>query len=206
MKKLIGKIINGKDNRLNGLIALGIVLSIALGCNCGKTFDLDNTSSSSNSTSDNPFASNSSSSNSTTTSRPGETKPNASKGALPTDGEIQYLVRETMLAFNDALQKEDFNDFYAGISKQWQKQTSADSMKSSFQSFIDGQANFGEIKSMTAEIEDRKTRKQSGYNVFDVKGKYSTSPIATTFDLSYVAEGSEWKLFKIQVYTGVKRQ
>jgi len=203
MNKLIGKIINGKDNRLNGLIALAVVLSIALGCNCGKTFDLDNTSSSSNSTTDNPFATNTTSSN-TSTTRAGESKPNASKGAMPTDGEIQYLVRETMLGFNSALQTADFNAFYASISKQWQKQTTAESMKSSFQSFIDGKASFGEISSMTAEVEDKKTRKQSGYNVFDVKGKYSTSPIATTFDLSYVAEGSEWKLFKIQVYTGVK--
>lgn len=204
MKKIIGSLINGKNNKLNGLIALGVVLSIALGCNCGKTFDLDNTSSSSNSTSDNPFASNTSSSNTATTDRPGETKPNASKGAMPTDGEIQYLVRETMLAFNDALQKADFNEFYNGISKQWKKQTTADSMKSSFQSFIDGKASFGEIRSMTADIENRATRKQSGFNVLDVKGKYDTSPIDTTFDLSYIAEGSEWKLFKIQVYTGVK--
>lgn len=203
MNKLIGKIINGKDNRLNGLIALGVVLSIALGCNCGKTFDLDNTSTTSNTTSDNPFSNGSTASN-TSTTRAGETKPNASKGAMPTDGEIQYLVRETMLGFNDALQQEDFTAFYSTISKQWQKQTSAASMKSSFQSFIDGQANFGEIRDMAATIEDKKTRKQSGYNVFDVKGKYSTSPIATTFDLSYVAEGNEWKLFKIQVYTGVK--
>jgi hypothetical protein len=205
MNKLIGKILNGKDNRLNGLIALGVVLSIALGCNCNRTFDLDNTTSSSNSTSDNPFATNTSSSN-TSTTRAGETKPDASKGTLPSDGEIQYLVRDTMLGFNEALQQEDFNAFYSNISKQWQKQTSAESMKTSFQSFIDGQASFGEIRDMTAEIEDKKTRKQSGYNVFDVKGKYATSPIATTFDLSYVAEGKEWKLFKIQVYTGVKRQ
>lgn len=200
--KLIRDLINGKDNRLNGVIALGVVLSIALGCNCNN-LGSSNSSSTGNTTSDNPFASNTSASN-TSTTRAGETKPNASKGAMPADGEIQYLVRETMLAFNDALQQEDFTEFYSSISKQWQKQTSAASMKSSFQSFIDGEANFGEISDMTATIEDKKTRKQSGYNVFDVKGKYSTSPIATTFDLSYVAEGNEWKLFKIQVYTGVK--
>lgn len=204
MNKLIGKIINGKDNRLNGLIALAVVLSIALGCNCGKTFNLDDTSSSSNSTSDNPFDTNTSSSNSTTTSRAGETKPNASKGAMPTDGELQYLVRETMLGFNSALQTADFNAFYSSISKQWQKQTTADSMKTSFQSFIDGKASFGEISTMTADVKNKATRKQSGFNVLDVKGEYATSPIATTFDLSYIAEGSEWKLFKIQVYTGVK--
>ena len=125
---------------------------------------------------------------------------------MPTDGEIQYLVRETMLGFNDALQQEDFNAFYSTISKQWQKQTSPESLKSSFQSFIDGEANFGEIRSMTAEIEDKKTRKQSGYNIFEVKGKYATSPIATTFNLKYVAESSEWRLIEIQVYTRVRQR
>lgn len=203
MKKVIRSLVSGNDTKLNGLIALAVVLSIALGCNCGKTFNLDNTSSTSNTTSDNPFASNTSSSN-TSTTRADETKPNATKGAMPTDGELQYLVRETLLSFNNALQTEDFDAFYASVSKQWQKQTSAESMKSSFQSFIDGEANISEISDMTATLEDKKTRKQSGFNVLDVKGKYDTSPIDTTFDLSYIAEGSEWKLFKIQVYTGVK--
>ena len=44
----------------------------------------------------------------------------------------------------------------------------------------------------------------AGYNLVDIKGDYDTSPIKTTFDLSYIQEGSDWKLFKIQVYTGVK--
>jgi len=202
MKKVIGNLLNGRDNRPNGLIALAVVLSIALGCNC-RNLNSSNVSSTDNPSSDNPFASNSSSTNSSTT-RAGETKPDASKGALPTDGELQYLVRETMLSFNNALQTEDFSEFYSNVSKQWQKQTSADAMKSSFQSFIDGEANISEIRDMTAELQDKKTRKQAGYNVLDVKGKYDTSPIDTTFDLSYIAEGGEWKLFKIQVYTGVK--
>jgi len=206
MKNILNKLVNGRDNRLSGLIALAVVLSIALGCNCTKDFDLNNSNSSSNSSSGDPFASNSSSSNSSSTSRAGESKPNASKGAMPTDGELQYLVRETMLGFNDALQKEDFSDFHSGISKQWQKQITPEAMKSSFQSFIDGQADFGEIKSMTADIEDKTTRKEAGFNVLDVKGKYDTSPIDTTFDLSYIAEGSDWKLFKIKVYTGVKNR
>jgi hypothetical protein len=204
MKGFIVRVLSENKNLVSGILAIAVVASIALGCTCGKMLDLDNSRSASNTSSENSSASNSSSSDSSSTTHAGESKPNASKGAMPSDGEIQYLVRETMLSFNDALQKEDFSDFYSGVSKQWQKQTTADSMKATFQSFIDGEANFGEIRSMTAEIQNKKTRKQSGFNVFDVKGKYDTSPIDTTFDLSYVAEGSEWKLFKIQVYTGVK--
>ena len=123
MKKIIEKIVLGRDTRLNGLIALAVIATIALGCNCGKEFgDLSNTSTTSNTTSDNPFG-NTSQSNTTSPSRAGETKPNAAKGTLPTDGEQQYLVRETMLSFNNAIQTADFDNFYDGISKQWKKQT-----------------------------------------------------------------------------------
>lgn len=195
MKKIINNILWGRDNRSTGLIAFTVVGFIALGCACPKDSDKSNTSS------DNPFASNQSDTGST---RPGETKPDASKGAMPTDGELQYLVRDTMLSFNDAIQSADFNSFYSDISKQWQKQTSADEMETQFQSFIQGKANFGEIKNMTAEIKSKSTKKQSGFNVLEVKGEYPTKPITTTFELSYVAEDSDWRLFKLQVYTGVR--
>lgn len=208
MKNLVNKLINGKDNRLSGAIALVVVLSIALGCNCSKSLgDLANDSSQNNSSnSSNPFGNTSDNrSTSPSTDRADEKKPSATGGKTPTDGETQYLVRETMLEFNDAIQAADFTAFHSTISKQWQKQTTPAAMKGSFQSFIDGQADFGAIKDMTADIEKKETRKQSGFNVLDVEGEYPTSSIPTTFKLSYVAEGSEWKLFKLEVYTGIKK-
>ena len=53
MKNILNNLVNGRDNKLNGLIALAVVLSIALGCNCNRSLDLGNTSS--NSPTDNPF-------------------------------------------------------------------------------------------------------------------------------------------------------
>lgn len=202
MTNIIEKIFWGKDTMLSGLIALAVVGTIALGCNCTKGLDL-NTNTASNTASDNPFG-NSGSTNGTSTTRAGETKPNASKGTLPSDGEQQYLIRETMLSFNNAIQTEDFTAFYNGVSKQLKKGNSANSMKSKFQSFIDGEANFGEIDDMTADISTKSTRRQMGSNLLDVKGEYDTAPIKTTFDLTYIAEGSEWKLLNIQIYTGIK--
>ena len=49
MKQFVKKVLLGKDPKLNGLIALAIVGSIVLGCNCNKDFDLGNTSKTSNS-------------------------------------------------------------------------------------------------------------------------------------------------------------
>lgn len=39
-----------------------------------------------------------------------------------------------------------------------------------------------------------------------VEGSYDTSGIKTDFELQYIPEGKEWKLFGIRVYTGVKRR
>ena len=40
MRRLIKELIWGKNNFFNGMIAIGVVTAIALGCNCGKDFDL----------------------------------------------------------------------------------------------------------------------------------------------------------------------
>ena len=201
MKKIINNLIWGSGNRTNGLIAFAIVGFIALGCACPRNNDQSSTG---NTSSENPFDSTNQSD--TTASRPGETKPDASKGTLPAEGELQYLVRETMLDFNNAIQTADFNAFYSKISKQWQEQITPEQMETQFQPFITGQASFGEIEDMTAQIKSKGTRKQSRQNFLDVKGEYPTSPIPTTFDLSYISEDGDWRLFKIQVYTGVRKR
>lgn len=38
---------------------------------------------------------------------------------IPTEHQLQQLVERTLLAFNDALAKEDFSDFYASTSERW---------------------------------------------------------------------------------------
>lgn len=202
MKKLINEIIFGKNAKISGLIALAVVGSIALGCNCGKSFDLSNlTSENSNSS---RTSSNTSGDGTDQKRRSGETKPDTSNGLIPPpDDQLQYLARETMLDFNDAIAKADFTDFYSNISKEWKKQITPDVMKQSFQGFIDGKASFGEISDMDATLSTRKITKQGQYRILAIDGEYPTSPRATTFELSYLAEGSEWKLFKIKVVTTV---
>jgi hypothetical protein len=107
----------------------------------------------------------------------------------PPDDQLQYLARETMIDFNDAIQKADFEDFYSNICKPWQKQTSPEAMKQMFQSFIDGRASFGEISDMDASLTTRKISKDGSYKILAIEGEYPTSPNATTFELNYLAEG-----------------
>ncbi|NJM54422.1 MAG: hypothetical protein HC846_14225 [Blastocatellia bacterium] len=110
MKNTLHQIIWGKDKRFNGLIALGIVTLIVLGCNCNKLNELAQNSSN---TSTNP--SNTFSPTNTGTSPKKDTtytKADASKKEIPSDAEMQEIAKATLLDFNDALQSEDFTNFH----------------------------------------------------------------------------------------------
>lgn len=200
MKKLVNDILYGKNSMINGLIALSVIGFIGFGCFCNK--DKMN------------FGKNDSSSPSPTTSAspsPSATKEfkkaDASKYELPSEDEQQEIVKTTLLDFNDALQDEDFTDFYDKISKYWQKQTSPEKMKKSFQGFIDGEADLSPIRSMKANITNTpKVEKSGSLRKLEIKGEYNTTPNKTTFELQYIPEGKDWKLFGINVITNVKRR
>jgi hypothetical protein len=206
MKKIISNMIFGRGNALSGAIAFGVVALIALGCTCGKNFDLSNLGTE-NSNSGRTSSSNTSSNtfgDSDSKRHSDSTKPDASKGLIPpTDDQLQDMARETMLDFNDAIAKADFTDFYSTICKEWQSQTTPEGMKQMFQAFIDGRASFGEIKDMDATLSTRKVTKEGKYKTLEVDGEYATSPNPTTFELNYLAQGTEWKLSKIKVVTTI---
>lgn len=204
MKNLINLILFGKNSMLSGLIALAVVMAIGLGCFCNKDKfnNLSNTTSTSSPTTSPSVAASPSPSAAKT-----YTKTDASKNEVPGNDEMQDTVKKTLLDFNDALQSEDFTDFHRSISKYWQKQTNPDKMKGNFQGFIDGDADLSPIRSMTAEFtRGPETTRSLGMKTLEVDGKYDTSPITTTFELKYIAEGKEWKLAGINVVTRVTRK
>jgi len=202
MKKVISSIIFGRGNALSGLIAFGVVSLIALGCTCGKDLDLGNLgTSNSNSTrtsSNTPFGEGPASSPKTTST----THADASKGELPSDDELQELAKETLLDFDKAVSSADFSDFYSHIAKEWQKQTSPEKMKDSFQAFIDKSISIKDISSLDASFSPAPSvGRELGFKTLIVEGKYSTNPNLTKFELNYIANGKDWKLSKIVVDT-----
>jgi hypothetical protein len=201
MKKVISNIVFGRGNALSGLIAFGVVALIALGCTCGKNFDLSNlTKDNSNTTrtSSNTFGDGPSSS----PRSPSTTHADASKGEMPAVDELQWMAKETLLDFDSAVQKADFTDFYSHISKEWQKQTTPESMKTTFQGFIDKSISIKDISSLDAEFSPSPSiGREVGFKTLMVEGKYSTSPNLTKFELNYIANGKDWKLSKIVVDT-----
>lgn len=198
MKKLLNNIFYGKSSVGNGFLALLMVTMLALGCFCNKEkmSDLGIKDSSPTST---PTA--------TASATPAYKKADASKYEIPSDDEMQDIVKTTMLDFDNALKEADFTDFYSKISRYWQKQTSPEKMKSSFQSFIDGKADLSEIKSLKANFTSPPTvRHGSSLRILEVKGDYDTTPNKSTFELQYIPEGKEWKLFGINVVTTIQKR
>lgn len=201
MKNLINELFFGRNSMLSGAIALAVVATIGIGCFCNKD-KMGGLTENTSTTSSSPTPDASPSPSATKAYK----KADASKAEIPSDDELQDMVKKTMLDFNSAIVKKDFNDFHGTVSKIWQKQITPEKMQESFQGFIDGQANFAEIKSMTAEWDNpAEITKSTGVKTLEAKGKYPTSPNKTEFELKYIAEAKEWKLIGIRVYTNVKK-
>ena len=192
MKNMLNKLVNGKDNRLSGLIALAVVLSIALGCNCTKSLDLGNTSSSSNSSSDNPFNTSSSSSDD-------------SDGDVPGDALLQALVRETTADFAAAISSGDFTNMYEKASTDFKSSYTKDQLQTSFKDFIDKKRQVLPIlaKALVADPDftsSPRIRTEQGLDILVTEGKYATKPLPVTFNYEYVKRDGSWKLLVLKIY------
>jgi hypothetical protein len=204
MRKLLREIFIGKSTFSNGILALAIIGLIALGCTCnGKKFDFgtkSDTDSSKEKTKEegNPFE----------TPDVGDfEKADASKGEIPSNAELQTIIKEDMLRFDKALKDKDFEDFYNNASKIWQENTSPRKLKKEFQNFIDGKADLSSVKNLEADFSPSpKIDDSKKVDVLEVKGTYDTPPNKSSFDLKYIPEGKEWKLIGFYVKTTVYKK
>jgi hypothetical protein len=200
MKNILHSVIFGKDNKISGLIAFAIVGMIVLGCNCNKQIGSISNLDSKPSTSPTIFAT------PAATPKPVITKSDASKGEVPAEAEAQDIARTSLLDFNSALQSADFTTFHGNISRVWQRQTTPEKLKTLFQSFIDGKANISQISSLEAKFSPAPSiERTQGVKTLVLNGEYATTSIPTTFELKYIAEGKNWKLIAIKVYTAVHK-
>ena len=197
MRRLIKELIWGKNNFFNSLIAIGVVTAIALGCNCGKDFDLSNLGKNNDS---NKTVVNT---DSTPAATPEEsTLSDEPRGDVPSEREMDDLTKTTLLDFNDAVLSGDFTDFHSKISNVWKKTSTPETFNQGFKEFIDKKIDISTIKGKTAEYDPQPTvARKSGYKVLSAKGKYETSPLPTRFETEYIKEGSDWKLISIRVDT-----
>src|SRR5688500_15563283 len=161
------------QNMVNGIVALAIVASIALGCNCGKTFDdLAKDTSNSSSTKDNPFD-------------------DKTDSGIPGDDLLNALVKETTADFAYAISTNDFTKIHEKASTDFQNSISVEKMKTEFKIFVDRKSRYlpslAKVSSTKAEFTTPPgLRSEQGLDILMTKGKFDTKPNPITFDYEYV--------------------
>ena len=126
-----------------------------------------------------------------------DAKPAGVAGKLPTEEEAEALVRDSLIAFNAAIQTKSFVDFHKGVAVMWQKQVTPERLAQLFDPFIKAEANISGITQLEPTFEKPPAINDNG--ILELKGSYPTRPSRVMFDLGYLFEGSEWKLVKINV-------
>ena len=187
MKTFIRELVFGKNALVSGAIALAVVGSLVLGCDCGKKFDLANLANDSNS---------SSPSNTSRTS--------SSSDAIPSNDVVEGLVKDTMQKFAAAVDSGDFTDLYEDASTDFQSTYSVSEVKEQFKSYTDKKSLVVPIlKKVDAAKAEFTTpvgiRTEKGLSILMANGKFPTKPYNVRFEYEYVQRGGEWNLLKLVI-------
>jgi len=117
--------------------------------------------------------------------------------ATPADGDLRALVDQTMVAFSDALQREDFGPFHQAISDQWKGQITPAGLEQAFRPLIDQGTDFANIRGLQPTLDGPAAFDENGLLV--TSGFYPSEPYQAHFQLKYIYEAPGWKLFGIEV-------
>lgn len=193
MKQIANNLIFGKNQKLNGVIALAFVALIALGCTCGKDFDFANTSS--DATTDNGGVTNG--------SPFGDDE--AGRDGMPDDRLLMAVVKETTADFAYAISTEDFAKMYEKSSEDFKNTYTEEQMEEFFADFMKNKRQLLPILAKLVKSDpefdgEPYIRKQNGLSILVVNGKYETKPVPLTFNYEYVKRGGQWKMLVLKVF------
>jgi hypothetical protein len=117
--------------------------------------------------------------------------------ALPSDAELRRLTTDTLLAFDQALQAQDFTAFHASIAELWKRQTTPEQFAEAFQAFLVKKVAIGGVKDIAPVFAAPPVINEQGFLV--VSGYMPTVPLLVQFTLKYTYEHPMWKLISIRI-------
>jgi hypothetical protein len=122
------------------------------------------------------------------------------QGAVPSQDQMRQLARDTLLLFNNAVQKKDFSGFRATVATEFAAQFSPQQMRRAFQRFIDSKTDISAIKNATAIFQPGPSIDEGG--VLNLAGYFPVQPLPVYFRNRYVLQDAQWKLLSIDVQIG----
>ena len=115
----------------------------------------------------------------------------------PDEKEIRRLVRDNLLAFDQAVANGSFKEFYKTVSDEWKKNLTEGQLERAFQPFVEKQFRVAGIQYTQAVFDPPPFVDSQGLLI--VSGFYPTQPYRTAFSLKFYYELPNWKLFGIDV-------
>jgi Domain of unknown function (DUF4864) len=120
-----------------------------------------------------------------------------SPSPVPPEAELERMVADALLGFNQAVRARDFTAFHGTLADVLQKQTTPEQLQKTFQEFIDKDADIGGVKNAKPQFAAPPAVNDKG--VLAVRGHYPTRPFQVRFELEYAREQAGWKLSGIKV-------
>lgn len=169
MRKFIGGLLTGRDNRLSGLIAFAILGMIVLGCNCNK---------------EGGFSFGEAEVPSDTEMRLLVQRTLQDFATSVEAGDFTSFRETTSSDFQQQFSPQDLNTaFEVFIQK-----------RMDVVPILRSTATMTPVYSPAPSVGEEKMR-----NVLSVSGTYSTSPVPTNFKLRYLQDGGQWKIIEIKI-------
>jgi hypothetical protein len=202
MEKMQRLINGGKNNLLNGLMAVLVLSLIVLGCTCNETDGFQFGKNTDDSSETNERKDDGKEKDSGDAKEKVDVDFRADDDEVPTNLQVQALVEKTLLDFNDAVKKENFTDFHSNLSRGQRRATKVADYEKSFKVFMDKNIDISAIEDEEPEFSpkpyiDKKYRTK----ILFVNGKYETSRMPVNFELEYMVDSRKWKLVSIRVDT-----
>lgn len=117
---------------------------------------------------------------------------------VPPDKELKTMARDSLLAFNEAVQEKNFAGFYKHeLATVFRDQTSLEKFSAVFKEFIDKGYDISNIAKSEPVFDEPAKIDNNG--VLALSGSYPTKPNKVIFKLKYLQEKSAWKMVGINV-------
>jgi len=124
--------------------------------------------------------------------------PRAEAQKAPPERELKTMVRDSLLAFNEAVQEKSFAGFYKHeLATLFRDQMPLEKFSTVFKEFIDKGYDISNIAE-SEPVFDAPAKIDSN-GVLALEGSYPTKPNKVIFKLKYLQEKSAWKLVGINV-------
>ncbi|CAN5243379.1 hypothetical protein BH20VER2_BH20VER2_08470 [soil metagenome] len=115
----------------------------------------------------------------------------------PPEKELKALTKESLTAFNKAVQDQDFTSFHGYISALWRKEITSDKLATIFRPFVEQKIDLAPLIGIDPVFSQ--PAKVDSDGILTVQGTYPSTPNKVDFRLKYLYEQNAWKLAGIKV-------